>query len=124
MLLFHPEKADPSIMLDLDRDSEVVERVMNWQKEAKRRSSASQLLRAAYLLRLQGAVEDARYLEDLSSRIDANVWAARKKTFASIRKDPKLKHIHAQSALTKQVWSELGIDETGSLPDRFADDWR
>ncbi|KAI5357512.1 hypothetical protein Slin14017_G120140 [Septoria linicola] len=105
LMLFHPEKPDPALYLDWIRSPGAVERMKQWKKDAKKRSSASYSLRAAYLLRLQGAREDARSLENVLADLDADVWNARFSIYKSMRKDPKLARVQARSSFSRQDWA-------------------
>ncbi|PPJ55960.1 hypothetical protein CBER1_03590 [Cercospora berteroae] len=107
--LFHPTKADAKPMLAICRSKQSLE-VMLEYKENRRLLFARQVLRAAYLLRLQGDQHNARYLRDVSVRLHEGPWAMRATLYESWKRDPKLERLHEESPFTDAVWRDIMED--------------
>lgn len=103
LLLFHPITPNPGPMLALARffsehpGSRGLE-MFSAKRRTARNSIGHQLLRASYLLRLQGNNVDAGWLESLLELHQSQVWAVRAKVFKRFDADPKLQHLlHPQT---------------------------
>ena len=97
--LYHPSKANADLWLRLCHD-DMLTIARNNRSKLNR---ASHLLRAAYLLRLEGEDEGATLLEDLSQDLHQKPWSIRQYLYTRYRADPKLRNQHLRSPHTKAL---------------------
>ncbi|CAK1359254.1 unnamed protein product [Cercospora beticola] len=100
--LFHPINADAKHMLAICRKKRALKCMLEYD-EIRRVFCARLVLRAAYLLRLQGDQHNARYMEDVSVRLNEKPWTMRARLYGSWKRDPKLKRLHEESPFTEAV---------------------
>ncbi|KAK5697477.1 hypothetical protein LTR97_007615 [Elasticomyces elasticus] len=92
--LFHPTKPTAPPMLHLVRVKHpMVEKVLREARPAAIRSMTSHMLRAACILCLENADDDASFLEALVQQKDPKLWYNREKFWSSQTADPKLESL-------------------------------
>ncbi|KAK5747531.1 hypothetical protein LTR17_000174 [Elasticomyces elasticus] len=128
--LFHPTKPTARPILHLVRVKHpVVEKVLREARPAAIRSMTSHMLRAACILCLEDADDDASFLEALVQQKDPKLWYNREKFWLSQTADPKLKalvgasersgelsHISARWSTASALSTQVPRTRTQSVP--------
>ncbi|KAK5731733.1 hypothetical protein LTR17_011082 [Elasticomyces elasticus] len=91
MLLYHPSQATAELMLGVVRSrDQAMETEHHKGHQAASNSLSSDVLRAAYILRLHGKDDDAMFLDGMVEDRTPSVWHARNSIWKESRRDPKL----------------------------------
>lgn len=110
LALYHPSKPNAQPLLRMTKSQpDDLERMLESKSVPAANSISMELLRAAYVLRLQGAAEDAGWMETIVSARNSFVWDARGKILAELDADPKLQPLRKGSIYAPPNWAEESI---------------
>lgn len=95
LLLYHPTLPNPGPLLTAARryHDSLESEGFRGRRQAARNSFGQNLLRASYLLRLQGENDDADWLHSVVEQHHNEVWTQRTRILKHFKRDPKLHHL-------------------------------
>ncbi|PPJ53023.1 hypothetical protein CBER1_11730 [Cercospora berteroae] len=99
---YHPTEASPHPILQACQAEDYVEQTIRGP-DRLRQNMANNLLRAAYLLRLESNDSAAQILENTSQRLHPKPWSRLRMLYHSWRDDPKLRDHHSRSVHGKSL---------------------
>ena len=96
-LLYHPTSADAKSFLEwIQQNPTDINAVMS-ARPANKNHTCTLMIRAAYITRLRGFEEDARWLESIVETRNPAVWRARDWIVDRCKDDPKLTHLRQEA---------------------------
>ncbi|KAK3643049.1 hypothetical protein LTR56_010423 [Elasticomyces elasticus] len=105
MLLYHPTQPTADTMLGVVRSrDQAMETEHHKGYQAARNSLSSDILRAAYILRLHGKDDDAMFLDGMVEDRTPSVWHVREKIWKEARRDPKLHGVEVIQRRPLPAW--------------------
>ncbi|KAK4972145.1 hypothetical protein LTR42_006651 [Elasticomyces elasticus] len=104
-ILFHPTQATARPFLELVRTNHPELTVILCARSEARNNLSSDLMRAAYILRVEGSEHDATYLENIVQNLTPLVWHARERIWQDLQDDPKLRKAETTQRRPLPTWS-------------------
>ena len=104
VMLYHPTEAtgEPLLLVWKGMKTREREAAQRWS-DKYRWDMANQLMRAAYLLRLEGRATDAIFLEEISQDLHPKPWSLRRRLYTVWRQDRRLVDIHLRSPYAREL---------------------
>jgi len=105
--IFHPSRPDAQPLFKSLKESEhdLDRFLVSGARHKARYKLSVDVLRAAYILWLQGAARDAEWRESIISTKNPDVWNARSKIVTTLDDDPKLQPLRDGSPRSPPRWS-------------------
>ncbi|KAK4890013.1 hypothetical protein LTR27_011232 [Elasticomyces elasticus] len=104
-ILFHPTRATARPFIELVPTEHPELTVILRARSEARNNLSSDLMRAAYILRVEGSEDDATYLEGIVQNLTPLVWHARERIWQDLQDDPKLRKAETTQRRPLPTWS-------------------